>query len=197
MRAFLRNNIAVVFGLSLPILVVVFFLVANRVPRAFVAPPEYDLLLVSRDGQYDPRPFRVEIGVDDHRVRARVFKVDYAGNPAAAYANIRPRLFRWSHATKTVREIPLALPDDVDSIDNGDDLVIEDLANVPVSTDFRAPDGYELREPGYDRGPFGWIFGGGPSRRVVAKHGAAHELEMPNGIPYWNVQFLGWVVEQR
>lgn len=194
MRAFFRDNIAVVVGISLPIVVMTFFVVASRLPRSFVEPPQHDLLLLSQNGRYDSRPVRIDIRIDAGTVRTRMYKSDSASNPAAL-TMATPRLFRWSHDTQSVHEIVLILPDDINAIQNGDGLVIDELVGRSVSTDMRAPDGYSFQVGGYDRGFFGVFFDGGAREPVISKRGATIPLAVPGEAGYWNVQFLAWVVE--
>jgi hypothetical protein len=56
-KGFLRDNIFLVAAVSLPLIVVVFFLVSTAIPRWLVPPPAYDLLISANDtyNQTNPR----------------------------------------------------------------------------------------------------------------------------------------------
>jgi hypothetical protein len=192
---FFRDNVAIVLGVSLPIVVVLFFVLASSLPKAYVDPPQHDLLLLSQNGPYAMRPLRLDIGVSDGRLRVRAYKLDYAGTPAVAYSQIVPRLFIWSGATRSSREIALELPDDIETFENGTEIAVPQLDGRRLSTDTRAPDGYVFRSTGYGRGVFGLFFDRDGPRTVVEKDGAAETVRMPGDVPYWGVQFLAWVVE--
>jgi hypothetical protein len=195
MRQTLRDNFAIVVGLTLPLVVVLFFVIANRVPRALVEPPRHDLLLLSNTGAYNTRPARIDVHVDGGRLRVRAYRLDYTGMPAlGAYSGPMPRIYLWSHESGAVREIPLTLPEDAAALENGADIAVPELEGVRLSTELRAPDGYEFRMTGYGGGFFPFFFDRSSPRPVVTKDGATHEVETPGGEPYWGVQFLAWVV---
>ena len=62
---FARQNAALVAGISLPIVVVVFFLLATSVPRLLVDPPRHDFLFVQNDAySADRSRLRHEIDID-------------------------------------------------------------------------------------------------------------------------------------
>ena len=193
MRAFLRDNVAILIGVSLPIVVVAFFVLASYAPRAYLEPPQHDAVLVSYSGG-NVRPVRVEVDVNGGRLRTRVYKLDYNGN-AIVYGPNAPRLFLWSHETRSVREIPIDVPADLDGFVNGGEVQIPELAGLRLSTEQRAPDGYMLSSTGYRSGPFGLFFDRSSPRLVLEKDGAVHAVPLPASVPYWDVRFLAWVVE--
>jgi len=195
MAKFLRDNVAIVVGAALPVVVVLFFVLATQLPKAYVAPPQHDLVMLSQNGPYPARQLRVEVRVEDGLLRVRAYKLDYAGSPALAYAEIVPRLFLWSHATHSVRELEIDLPEDVDSLTAGTEIVVPELAGRRLSPDVLAPDGYRFRTAPYDRGIFGLFFDRRGPRTQLQKDGSVEQLELPDQVPYWGVQFLGWVVE--
>jgi hypothetical protein len=197
MRQFFRDNFAIVLGIALPILVVVFFVVASRLPQAYVAPPQHDLLLLTQYGGYEARPVRLEILVADGRLEVRAHKVQGVGNAPPAYTGPSPRLYLWSHETRTAHEVAIVLPSGVESLADGATIPPPaELAGKRLSTDFRAPDGYELRTNGYGSGGlFGMFFERNRPRTLIAKDGAAHPVSLPGDAPYWGSQFLAWVVE--
>ena len=55
-RGFLRDNIFLVAAVSLPLIVVAFFLVASAIPRWLVPPPAYDLLISASDPYNQANP---------------------------------------------------------------------------------------------------------------------------------------------
>src|SRR3954453_2338413 len=101
----LRDNAFLVAAVCLPLLVVVFFVLASVIPRWFVPPPAYDLLIRATD-LYTQTPTRVsiEFAVQDGSVEAIVRPV-----PMNVYGT-RTRLFLFDHGTMNVREIVVNLP---------------------------------------------------------------------------------------
>src|SRR6185503_16709977 len=99
---FLRDNAFLVAAVSLPLVVVTFFLLSTAIPRWTVPPPQYDLLLRANDlyNQANPR-MTVEFHVHDGKVEATVRAIGANAYPA------RTALFLFDHATMTSREIPI------------------------------------------------------------------------------------------
>ncbi|HEY8518803.1 MAG TPA: hypothetical protein VIN61_01885 [Gammaproteobacteria bacterium] len=199
MGRFLRDNAAVVVGLGLPVAVVVLFLLASHLPALWTEPPGYDLLLEVENGpvRYPAGLVRVEVYVDGDRVRARLHKIDPDRFQRSLIALPPPQqLYLWSHDSGVMREVALAVPTDLDAVDDGAELPLGELAGRRISTSPVAPDGYELAGPAQGRdGLFGLFFGGRSGQLVLAKDGARVAVDLPPGVGYWNVHFLGWVVE--
>lgn len=190
MLRLIRNNPTIAAGILLPLLVALFFVLATVIPRWLVAPPQYDLLFTSND--YRPAPPAIEVRFDvvQNSLRARAY------NSVNNYQTV-PRLYRFEHATDSVREIPVELP--ADGFDDGTILDIAELAGVTVSPASRAPDGYEVTNPGYRRdGLMGLLFGRRHRSGLgIRKDGAVLDIPDYNGrrFYYGNVSFVGWVLD--
>lgn len=197
MRQFFRDNVLIVIGIALPLLVVAFFVVASRLPQAYVDPPQHDLLLLTQYGGYDARPVRLEVLVNNGRLQVRAHKMPSAANPQIPYGGPSPRLFLWSHETRSAHEVQLLLPSDLESLIDGAEIPPPaELAERRLSTELISPDGYELRTNGYGGdGLFGLFFDRGRPRTLIAKDGAAQVVSLPGEVPYWGTQFLAWSVE--
>jgi hypothetical protein len=191
MRTFVRDNFAILIGLALPIVVAAFFLLANYWGRVSLEPPAHDALLRTYSGGGATRAMRIEIDVAGERLRVRAFKTDYDGR-AITYAAAQPRLLLWSHDTETVRELSFEVP--ADFVD-GSELRIPELEGRRLSTAVRSPDGYEIGTTGYRNGLFGLFFDRSTPRLVLEKDGAKRALPLPSTLPYWDVQFVAWVIE--
>ena len=153
--SFLRDNYFLVAAISLPLIVVAFFLAASTIPRWLVPPPTYDLLLRATDNynQTNPR-MAVEFNVRDGKVEA-TFRV----LPANGYG-LKSKLFLYDHRTMSAREIPVELPDNLVEGDPPRTIVIEELVGRQVIAQPRAPDGYQVQSRS-QRGPgiVGEVFG--------------------------------------
>jgi hypothetical protein len=154
----LKDNAFLVAAISLPLVVVGFFMLSSAIPRWTVPPPAYDLVLRAVD-LYNQTPARAAVDFD-----VRDGKVEATVRPVAANAwGQRSKLFLFDHATMSVREIPLQLPDDLDNLTEGDPprrIVVDALVGRQVVQQAIAPDGYQLESPS-GRGPgiVGDIFG--------------------------------------
>ena len=187
---FIRDNIILVAGIALPLLVMLFFLLALWVPRWLVAPPQYDLLF-SGVSWSERSSYTVNLVVsDDGRLKARFFKQDEAQSPLR-------RLFIYEHDTRDVREILIPnLPGEI-----GGDLEVEreisQMAARTVSTKRTAPDGYEFRGVQYIRNDFLWMgFGGRRSKLSIRKNGAVVAIPTLSSYPYYSgTEFVGWLID--
>jgi hypothetical protein len=187
---FVRQNAFLVAAVSLPVVVVVFFLLAAAIPRWTVPPPAYDLVL--RGSSYDQPVQRVSIEFDvrDGRVQATVRAV-----PANAYPS-RATLFLFDHRTMKVSRVAVDVPD----IKEGEaprTFVVPALAKLHVIATASAPDGYELklRHSG-GAGIVGDLFGMGHYDRNVSlvNRGRVVSVVLPPPYEYYSpVSALGWV----
>jgi hypothetical protein len=187
---FVRQNAFLVAAVSLPVVVVVFFLLAAAIPRWTVPPPAYDLVL--RGSSYDQPVQRVSIEFDvrDGRVQATVRAV-----PANMYPS-RATLFLFDHRTMKVSRVAVDVPD----MKEGDPprtFVVPALEKLHVIATASAPDGYEvkLRHSG-GAGIVGDLFGMGHYDRNLSlvNRGRVISVALPPPYEYYSpVSTLGWV----
>jgi hypothetical protein len=156
-RSFVRDNAFLVAAVTLPLVVVAFFLASSAIPRWLVPPPAYDLLITATEG-YNPSNPRasIELSARDGRIEATVRPL-----PANSYGT-RARLFLFDHTTLDTREIPVDLPN-LDSLKEGDPvqtIPVEALRGRQLLTQGNAPDGYRFENRGRSgSGIVGDIFG--------------------------------------
>ena len=201
MKALLRDNLMIVVGVALPVVVVVLFALASVLPRLYVDRPAHDLLLALEGGPYETAgaPVRVELTVAEGRVRARAYRIDDAAGRIGRALMPIPRLFVYDATSSSVLEIPIDLPEDAATLADGAEIPLPELADIRLVTTLRAPDGYEF-ELGRDAGGLlADVFGAGrrgPTPRL-RKNGAVIAIDLPAVEPYYygNVRFLGWVLD--
>lgn len=97
MQKFLKDNIVLVLGISLPIALVVIFILASTLPKFFVANPQYDFLF--SDSQYS----KIEFIVINQKIHFRVLP-ERPNNLAIRH------LYRYIAATGKVQEIAFTPP---------------------------------------------------------------------------------------
>jgi hypothetical protein len=97
---FLRDNAFLVAAVSLPLVVVGFFLISSAIPRWTVPPPAYDLLLRA-DGPYHQSPSRVVV---DYRVRDGRVEAVVGPLPANSYGQ-PSTLWLFDHKTMNVSRV--------------------------------------------------------------------------------------------
>jgi hypothetical protein len=189
---FVRQNAFLVAAVALPLVVVVFFLLAAAIPRWTVPPPAYDLVL--RGTSYDQPAPRVslEFDVRDGRVQATVRVAAPNTYPS------RATLFLFDHETLKVTRIQVDVPDMKES-DPPRTFVVPILAKRRVIATTTAPDGYELKtSSGGGTGIVGDLFGMRRYDRGVslANRGRVLSLALPPPFEYYSpVYALGWVTD--
>jgi len=195
---FLRENAFLVAAIALPVLVGLFFVIASSVPRWTVPDPAFDLVMRAAR-PYDATPSRVIVNFDvrDGRVRATVRPA-----PDQGYVQVWALLY-FDHRTMTVRELPVDLPTSLLPGEEERVVEIEALANVQVSSQATAPDGYTLEnDPTRSPGLVGDLFGVRRSRQGAAlvNGGRIVRVELPSPFqsPYQSVAYgVGWVLGEE
>ena len=194
---FLRNNVFLVAAVSLPVLVVGFFLLASAIPRWTVPPPAYDLLFrVGKPYGQTPAQMAVEFKVRDGQLETIVRPV-----PRDRYE--QPwSLFVFDHETMNLKEIPFTLPDSLPQDSEPQTRSVDALADRRILAQAKAPDGYELRTDRSRGGPglvgdlFG-MHGYDPSAALVNK-GRVISIPLPSGYQYLSpVDAIGWLADRR
>jgi hypothetical protein len=201
MKKFLRENPTIAFGLGLPLLLVVVFLLISGIPALLVAPPQYDVLYATNYNYYNNSANGIQIAVVNQRVQ-----VNYLGN-LQAYQN--PRLWRYSPKTGAVKEIPILLPPGLAPANQASantgkptavtPIDVPDLAGVSVDSSSLAPDGYQFSTDtdAYSGRVFTGLFYSSRYRNQaeLVKDGRSIRLPNTDGMYYGNsTRFIGWVV---
>ncbi|WP_428035173.1 hypothetical protein [Amphritea sp.] len=196
MKSFLRDNPTIAFGLGLPLLLVVLFILISGVPTLLVAPPQYDLLFATEYYNY-------QSGVQISVINRSVQVIDLGNMPN----NQKPRIWRYRVATGAVQEIAYILPPTPTSTNLQDDanktpqttlIDLPDLQGVTVDSSSIAPDGYAFSVgDGGSRNIFGGLFYASRYRNaaILTKSGRSISLPDIDGRYYrGNTHFIGWVV---
>ena len=199
MKSFLRENPTIAFGLGLPLLLVVVFLLVSGIPALVVEPPQYDVLYATEYYNYQNG---VQISVVDQKVH-----VIYQG---AEQTNRKPRLWRYNPKTGAVKEIAIIVPagglPQADTTQQAPQegrqttvLSVPDLEGLTVDSSSIAPDGYEFRlgRNRYSGHLFRELFYSSRYRHeaVLTKNGRS--IRLPNAVDRYyssNTHFVGWVV---
>lgn len=198
MKSFLRENPTIAFGLGLPLLLVVVFLLISGIPALLVEPPQYDVLYAS---EYYSYPNGVQISVVNRKVQ-----VIYQGS-SAGYQ--KPRLWRYSPKTGAVREIAIMLPPGLTPPGQGPvtpeaaakitPIDVPDLAALTIDSSSVAPDGYEFStgQHGYSGDVFTGLFYSSRYRNEAVLTKKGRSIHLPNAANMYygnNTHFIGWVV---
>ena len=198
MKTFFRENPTIAFGLGLPLLLVVVFLLISGIPILLVASPQFDLLYATEYYNYQNG---LQISVVNNKVQ-----VVYQGN---LQNSRKPHIWRYDPKTGGVKEISYVLPPSYppskkkqiapDTVLKTTVIEVPDLKGLTVDSSSIAPDGYEFRlaRDYYSRNIFGGLFYSSRYRdeAVLTKSGRRIRLPIVVGRYYrGNTHFIGWVV---
>jgi hypothetical protein len=198
MKSFFRENPTITFGLGLPLLLVVVFLLISGLPALLVAPPQYDVLYATDYYNYQNG---VRISVVNQKVQ-----VIYQGS-SLGYQN--PRLWRYNPKSGAVKEIGIMLPaglapagqnpatpQDASKITP---IEVPDLVGLTIDSSSVAPDGYEFSTGtnAYSGDIFTGLFYSSRYRNEAVLTKKGRSIRLPNaGNRYYSnyTRFIGWVV---
>ena len=198
MKSFLRENPTIAFGLGLPLLLVVAFLLISGIPNLLVASPQHDVLYATEYNNYQNG---VQISVIDQKVQV-IYQDSLQGRQ-------KPRIWRYNPKTGAVKEIAFVLPPTRKATGKTPTapeeapkttlIAVPDLEGVTIDSSSIAPDGYEF-STGSDRYSGNELRGLFFSSRyrhkaVLTKNGRS--IRLPNAVGRYysnNTRFIGWVV---
>ena len=191
MKAFLKGNMVLVAGITLPLLLTAIFFAATQIGKVAVDPPGYSVVFAREYHCYNqncPYKFVVKNGLV--RFRYSPDEEDRHG-----HGRKKPALYIYDPLTGSSREIEVP---DVDDPDARLDVVIRGLAKKKVSSLRESPDGYVFHQDYRGDGNLMTeMFGGGyrsRSRYVLEKKG--RRVTVPKATVY-GTEFIGWVVGER
>jgi hypothetical protein len=189
---FFRDNAFLIAAVSLPIAVVVLFVLMSAVPRWTVPPPAYDVLL--RTSAYDQAPpgFSMDFEVRDERLHVTVREA-----PANTYP-YRAHLWLFDHATMNVRQVQIEVPPLLPG-EKTRTVAIAALAGRRVLTQAKAPDGYEVQNRDHGGAGFvGELFGMGRYNSAVSlvNRGRIVKVAMPTPYEHQPPFFVGWLIDE-
>lgn len=194
---FVKENLVLLAGVALPVLMMAGFLIASSLPRTLGDPPQYDLVFFVDDYNSSNGanlPATVHLVVKEGTLVAQY--VPAVGDNAYGYWK---KIYRYEAATGTVREIPFGFPADLSNITALREEPVSGLEGVRLDTRLQAPDGYELASDEYrGNGLIGDLFWRNGTGRPRLRNGASSvPLELASDTQYYtygNIQFLGWVL---
>lgn len=196
----IRKNASLALGIGLPMVLVVFFILASWVPKLFIDPPKYDVIFLS--GAYYGGTNGLDFTVKNGKAEFVHRGVNYGQ---------WPKLYRYSPSTGAVKRIDIPTPEELPvysynnpNANNADAqskivaVPVPDLEGVKLENSSVSPDGYEFNG-GYYRsgGIMGGLFYPTSSRyssAVLVKQGNRVAIPVTNGDYYYSNKLVGWVI---
>jgi hypothetical protein len=196
MKAFLKDNIALVAAIALPALLALVFFASTWAVKVSVEDPKHDFLIAT---DYNPGNDRLEFNVVDEKlqVTARALQKDTNGNPIH-YGN-EARLWRVHVPEMAIEEISIKRPTE----DSSGEVSVPAVADLKVRNITPGPDGYRYEDSYTSHGGnlMTEIFAGGgrsyESNIAISKNGRFVSIRMPDeNHYYYNTRFIGWIIEE-
>jgi hypothetical protein len=196
MQKFLKDNIAIVAAIILPLILALIFMVSTVFVRVTVDNPQHDFFIASN--YYDSN----DNNAYTFTVVGEKLVVSYhpqVKNENGYYTNTNvPRLWRVDVPGMGVEEIPLREPADK----KAGDIAIPGVTDIPVKNIQPGPDGYSFTQMSYYNGSImSELFGASRNRSglVLEKSGRRVALKVPPPETWSNydTHFIGWVTEQQ
>ena len=195
---FFKDNFVLVIGLTLPVLLIVGFMVATNLPQTLSDPPKYDLVFSTID--YPPNANTIPVSVR-FVVRDGVLKAQYVRTPVAPGGypyNAWKKLYIYDAKSRKVRQLTFGFPPDMDKIAGTTEEIVEATRDLRLNTTLQSPDGYEISYDGYSHsGLLNEVFWGGSySHEPQLKKGSSSvRLTTGDGntsFYYGSIEFIGW-----
>ena len=196
MKNFVKENLVLVVGLTLPLLLILLFFVATIIPKALGTPPQYEMLFTTTRYDYqNPPDFDINFSVKNQKLIVKARKVDQ--QQRMGYHT--KLLMAYDGRTETVREISLDMAQFA-KISDGNEALLQETSGWIIDTSPVSPDGYKLDLPSYESGGLvGGIFGGGYRNNSyrLKKGSVGYRIPDTQGVYYYNqMQFVGWVIKK-
>jgi len=199
MKHFVRDNLAIVAAIALPLILVGVFVISTAVTNRVVDDPRFDFLMATNFYGGQNEAFYFDVVQNSLKIS---YTFPTKVNGGYQNGNIA-RLWRVHVPAMTVEEISLVPPqrgaDDAD----GKRIPVEiaGVSDLRMNTSQPSPDGYVFRETyDYDNNFMIEIFGGrrngGPVSAIV-KDGRVIPVTGLGGprYSYYNIHFIGWIAE--
>jgi hypothetical protein len=192
MKNFIKENLVLVIGLALPVLLIVLFFVATVIPKMYSTPPQYEVLFSVQDYGYQNKPdYTIDFNVKNQQLMVKVKKTDGKDS----YYNSK-KLMAYDPKTEVMREITI----DVSQFAGDAEFLLAETKNITIDTAVVAPDGYVMENQRYsNNGLIGGLFGvgGGNTGYRLKKGSVGYKINtLQNNYYYEQLHFIGWVIKK-
>ena len=198
-KEFVKANLVLVVGLTLPVVLMAGFLVASGLPERMADPPKYSLVFSVTDFSQGSSaiPVSVRLVVQDGVLKAQYTKV--LPQPNGYVSNVWKKLYLYDAATQKVQELSFGFPPNMDAIEGTVVETVDATRSMRLNTTLQSPDGYELsHDNGSRSGLINEIFWGGSYSNEYRLRKGSSSVRLPlasGNVAYANVDFVGWVTD--
>ena len=192
MKNFIKENLVLVIGLALPVLLILLFYMVTVLPKSMGIPPQYEMLFTTVKYAYQNQPdYLLYFSVKNQQLVVEAQK-----NEDKIKHNSSTRLMAYDGETETVREIAI----DVSKFTDGAEVVLDETKDMTIDTTATSPDGYKLEGPNHSgSGLLGGVFSGGYRNGGYQLKKDNIGYKLPDYQPdydYNQLQFIGWVIKK-
>jgi len=202
MMSWVKNNLVLVSGIVLPLLLVAGFFILSTAPRMLADPPEYDFIMIGYQYDYQhPVNYTLAFEVRDNQLEGKLIPKK---DDDTHVNRQKAKIFRYRVEANSFEEIAYDLPENSESLDETVPLVLTELERIELDKRINSPDGYRFEHMGHRGrgGLLGEIFGMRRNYQTdyVLKKGSSYfELPSPTTEPYYyqnDLHFMGWIIEE-
>lgn len=191
---FVRDNLVLVVGLTLPVLLMAGFLAVSALPDRLSDPPKYDLVFSTNDYPSTPVPITVRLIVKDRALVAQYTRPSGQQGPFGVWK----KLFIYEASSRRVRQLTFGFPADMTTLDGTREEPVASAAGLQLDTTLQSPDGYELafgdrRGGGLLLELFGGARGYEPRLRKGSRSAPITAGVGQPAFDYGGLEFVGWV----
>lgn len=194
MKNWIKENLVLAIGLTLPILLIVLFFVATVIPKSMGVPPQYEMLFTVNQYDYQNKPdYFLDFKVKNKKLVVKAKKIDDKTNCCNT-----TKLMAYDGKNEIVREIAIDI-NKTGAAASAGEIVLDETKDLTIDTSAISPDGYALGDPNYNSGGLlGGLFGGGYQNNGyrLKKGGVSYKIPNAQADYYNQLQFIGWVVKK-
>ena len=195
MNVFFKKNFVLILGISLPILLIIAFAIANALTK-LVDPPKYNAVFALQNNYGIYQPFNFEVGEEG---KLTIYFKAPEQTQNIVISNFFARIFIFDTEKNLTEQFEISPPDDFkDDFEPGKELPVEipeKLSTLILLPTQIAPDGYVVEQNTRPGGNiFTMLFGFGSSnypRYLLKKKGRVFPVPS-EGQFYGQFTFIGW-----
>ncbi len=186
-KKFIKENLVLVAGLALPLLLIISFMAVSIIPKSMTAPPQHKMFFTKEQYINWKKPYTFDIFVKDDKITARVTKQEVSKD----YNRQRKEtLMVYDGETQNVTKITFSQKGWANFLDDETDIILPETSHITLNTSSKSPDGYTLRVNSHRRRGIISLIGSRRSGKYSLKKGMVR-FEVPVQ-HYRNINFLGW-----
>ena len=186
---FATDNLALIAGILLPLLLIGLFFVAGRVTTSSVDPPRHSAIIAaSYNERWPNQPWRITVDA------GRLTILHEPGDDVAPTTFIKPQLLIWNHTTRSATTLDI----DFDNIVEGRvaNPELERVNRRSIHAGAQSPDGYTLEyRSGPGAGFLGEIIGFGRYRYEYVLQKNGRTFAVTGSEPLYELHVIGWLLE--